>query len=259
MQHPARTTPTRLSSILDVSPRLRQVLGTPVELVLHATDFSGSLLHDCKAPAAIRALVELARAFLHAYENPGSLTPARLAELGPLVDVLLKHDRPDDVQALWVYAISVFDPDSPLHEMITTALSKPAKEMYMTLKEELLARGRKLGVAQGKKLGEARGRKLGEARGRKLGEARGMRVGEALGRAIGKAQALLEVLEQRQIPVSAAVRKRILGTRDERALQRWLERAITVTRAAELFEPTRRGRSGAEGTVVRTAWASASG
>jgi hypothetical protein len=89
-QHPARTTPTRLSSILDVSPGLRQVLGTPVELVLHAADFSGSLLRDRKASAAIRALVELARAFLHAYENPGSLTPTRLAELAPLVDVLLK-------------------------------------------------------------------------------------------------------------------------------------------------------------------------
>jgi len=252
-QHPARTTPIQLSSILDVSPRLRQVLGTPVELVLHAADFSGSLLHDRKAPAAIRALVELARAFLHAYENPGSLTRARLAELAPLVGVLLKHNRPDDVEALWVYAISVFDPDSPLHDMIMTAISKPAREMYMTLKDELLARGQKLGEARGQKLGEARGRKLGEARGRKLGE----ELGEARGRAIGKAQALLEVLEQRRIPVSAIVRKRILATRDELALQRWLERAITVTKAAELFEPIRREASGAKSAVERTALARA--
>jgi hypothetical protein len=235
-QHPARTTPARLSSILDVSPRLRQVLGTPVELVLHAADFSGSLLRDRKAPAAVRALVELARAFLHAYENPGSLTPERLAELAPLVDVLLKHDRPDDVEALWVYAISVFDPDSPLHDMITKAISKPAREMYMTLKNELIARGRKLGEARGRKLGEARGRRLGEARGRKLGEARGRKLGEVCGRAIGKAQALLEVLEQRRIPVSAGARKRILATRDELALQRWIESSLTVARATELFE-----------------------
>jgi predicted transposase YdaD len=228
-QHPARTTPTRLSSILDVPPRLRQVLGTPVELVVHASDFSGSLLRDRKAPAAIRALVELARAFLHAYDNPGSLTPARLAELAPLVDVLLKHDRPDDVEALWVYAISVFDPKSPIHEMITTAISKPAREMYMSLKDELLARG--------EKLGEARGRKLGEAR----------------GRAIGKAQALLEVLEQRRIPVAMAVRKRILATHDELALRCWLERAIVVTRAAELFERPSQVCGGSQPTVGRAA------
>jgi hypothetical protein len=171
------------------------------------------------------------RAFLHAYENPGSLTPARLAELAPLVDVLLKRDRPDDVQALWVYAISAFDPDSPLHEMITSAISKPAREMYMTLKDELLACGRKLGEAHGRKLGEARGRKLGEE------------IGEARGRAIGKAQALLEVLEQRRIPVSGVVRRRILATRDELALQRWIERAIAVTSAVELFEPPTVGRA----------------
>jgi hypothetical protein len=97
-QHPARTTPTRLSSILDVSPRLRQLLGTPVELVLHAADFSGSLLGDRKAPVAIRALVELARAFLHAHENPGSLTEARLGELAPLVGVLLKRRPPSSAQ-----------------------------------------------------------------------------------------------------------------------------------------------------------------
>jgi hypothetical protein len=252
-QHPARTTPTRLSSILDVSPRLRRSLGTPVELVLHAADFSGSLLGDPRAPAAIRALVELSRAFLHAYENPGSLTRARLRELAPLVDVLLKHDRPDDVQALWVYVLSVFGSDSPLHEMIMTAISQPAREIYMTLKEELLARGRKLGEARGKKLGEARGKKLGEARGKKLGE----EIGEARGRAIGKAQALLEVLEQREIAVSAAVRKRILATRDELALQRWIERAITVTKAAELFEPSSRGRRGSVTTVERPAPAQA--
>jgi hypothetical protein len=222
-------------------------VGQPVELVLHASDFSGSLLHDRKAPVAIRALVELARAFLHAYENPDSLTRARLRELAPLVDVLLKQNCPDDVQALWVYALSVFEPHSPLHEMITTAISKPAKEMYMTLKDELLTRGRKLGEARGRKLGEARGEKLGEARGRKLGEA----IGEARGRAIGKAQAVLEVLEHRGIPVSASVRKRILAMRDELALPQWIERAVTVTRAAELFEPASRGRKGSGGPSSR--------
>jgi predicted transposase YdaD len=227
-QHPARNTPTRLSSILDVSPWLRQLLGTPIELVMHADDFSGSVLGDRKAPAAIRALVELARAFLHAYENPGSLTPARLAELAPLVSVLLKHNRPDDVHALWVYAISVFAPGSPLHRMIMKSVDEPAQELYMTLKEALLARGEK----RGQKLGRAQGQKLGHAQGQKLG------------RAQGKAEALLGLLEQREVPVSASVRKRVLATRDELALQRWLAQALTVTMAAELFEPERRRKAG---------------
>ncbi len=180
-------------------------------------------------------------------------------ELAPLVDVLLKHDRPDDVQALWVYVISVYEPGSRLRAMITKAVSQPAREMYMTIEAQLLARGRKLGEARGRKLGEARGRKLGEARGRKLGEARGRKLGEARGRklgeargrAIGKAEALLGVLEQRGMPVSVGARRRILATDDERVLQQWLGRALTVETTAELFEPPPRGTAARSRVVAR--------
>jgi predicted transposase YdaD len=212
-QHPARNTPTRLSSILDVSPKLRRILGAPFEVDLLVDDFSGSVLGDEKAPAAIRALVEVARAFLHAYENPSSLTPKRMAVLAPLIDaLLLKHKRPDDVQALWVYVSSVFEAGSPLLEMITKSISTPAREMYMTIKEDLLA--------QGQAEGEARGRAL----------------------------ALLGMLEHRGVPISASVRKRVLATRDELALQRWIQRSLTVTSTAELFEPP---RGGVRSKVVR--------
>jgi predicted transposase YdaD len=227
-QHPARNTPTRLSTILDVSPCLRQLLGTPFEVDLLVDDFSGSLLGDRKAPVAIRALVELARAFLHAYKNPASLTRKRLVELAPLVDLLLKHDRPDDVHALWVYVISVYEPGSRLRAMITKAVSQPAREMYMTIEKELLARGQKLGEARGQKLGEARGR------------------------VIGKAEALLGVLEQRGVPVSASARRRILATHDERALQQWLGRALMVETVAELFEPQPRATA-SRSRAVRSA------
>lgn len=204
-QHPARNTPTQLSAILDVPPGLRRVLGAPFEVVLYVDDFSGSVLGDRKAPAAVRALVELARALLHAYGNPRSLTKARMARLAPLVDVLLRHKRPDDVEALWVYVISVFDIGSPLRRTFIKALSTPAREMYMTIEEELLARGQKIG----KKIGEAR----------------------------GKAQALLQVLERRGVPISASIRRRVLATRDERQLQRWLDHALSITSAEALFEP----------------------
>jgi hypothetical protein len=221
-QHPARTTPTRLSSILDVSPRLRRLLGVRFEVGLLVDDFSGSVLGDRRAPPAIRALVELARAFLHAHRNPSSLTRKRLATHAPLVGVLLEHGRPDDVHALWVYVLSVFEAGSPLHAMIMKSVGTPAREMYMTLREELLASGQKIG----------------------------QKIGEARGRAIGTAQAVLGVLEHRKVPVSASVRRRILATRDEAALQRWFDRAFSVGSAAELFEsPPSRSRARSPGAA----------
>lgn len=168
------------------------------------------MLGDRKAPAAVRALVELARALLHAYRNPRSLTRERMAELAPLVDVLLKHKRPDDVEALWVYVISVFGVGSPLRRTFIKALSTPAREMYMTIEEELLARGQK--------------------------------IGQQIGEAKGQAKALLQVLEQRHVPVSASIRRRVLATRDERQLQRWLDCALSIASAEELFEPAPRRR-----------------
>jgi predicted transposase YdaD len=225
-QHPARNTPVQLSGILDVPPRLRRLLGTPIQVDLHVDDFSGSILGDRKAPPATRALVELARALLHAYKNPRSVTRHRVAELAQQVDVLLKHKRPDDVAALWVYVISVFEASSPLRAMLVKSISQPAREMYMTIEEELLARGQRIG----KKIGEAKG----EVRGR------------ALGKAEGKAEAVLGVLEHREVPVSAAVRERVLAARDELELQQWFERAFTVASAEALFRSRQgpsRGRS----------------
>lgn len=56
------------------------------------------------------------------------------------------------------------------------------------------------------------------------------------GREEGRAQALLDVLEARGLTVSAAVRDRVLGTRDPEVLRGWLVRALTVSRAEELLE-----------------------
>ena len=87
-----------------------------------------------------------------------------------------------------VYVLSVFPKRSPLREMLVEAISQPAKELYMMLTEDLLAQGR--------------------------------RIGRKLGRARAKAEAVLGVLRHREIRVSAAVRKRVLGMRDELELQR---------------------------------------
>jgi Putative transposase, YhgA-like len=200
-QHPARNTPTRLSDLFPVPAGLRQLLGTPIELTMLVDDFSGSVMDDDQAPLATRALVELARALLHAYRNPGALPPSRIAELAPLFDILLEQKRPEDVRALWVYVISAFEAGSPLRALIVKSVSKEAKEMYITIEDELLARG------------------------------------EAKGRATARAESLLGVLEYRFITVPSSVRERVLSTQDDSQVRRWFERAFMIAAAHELFEP----------------------
>jgi Putative transposase, YhgA-like len=258
VQHPARNTPYRLTSILAMPPKLRRLLGTPVELALVVDDFSGSVLDDHAADPATRALVELARAFLHAYENPGSLTQARMATLATQLDILLARNSPDpdskscgkeDVRALCKYVIEVFEEGSPLRAMLRKAISQPVREVYMTIEEALLAKGEKRGIAKGEKRGIAKGEKRGIAKGEKRGiakgekkglakgEKRGLAKGEKRGIAKGRASAVLELLELRELPIPAPVRKRLLATHDEPLLRRWLARALSVPSAEALFEP----------------------
>lgn len=199
LQHPARNTPTRLSDIQPTSPRLRSLLGTPVELTMLVDDFSGSVMDDLETDLPTRALVELARAFLHAYENPGVITEQRIAELAPLFDILLEQGNPEDIEMLWVYVNSAFAADSPLRALILQAVSKTAKEEVMGIEDQW-----------------ACVRAEGEAKGR--------------------AKSLLGVLEHRAITISAAVRERVLATRDPSVLQRWFDRAFSVTSAEELVD-----------------------
>lgn len=203
LQHPARNTPVRLSDIQPTSPNLRGLLGTPVDLTMLVDDFSGSVMDDLETDLPTRALVELTRALLHAYDNPGTLTEQRIAELAPLFDVLLEHGRPEDVRMLWVYVISAFEADSPLRAVILQAISKITQEEVMGI-EDLLDCVRA--------------------------------ESEAKGRAMGEATSLLGVLQHRTIAVSEATRERVLATRDPSLLQRWFERAFSVTSAEELFE-----------------------
>jgi hypothetical protein len=64
--------------------------------------------------------------------------------------------------------------------------------------------------------------------------------GEAKGKVEGKveerAQAVLRVLEARRIAVQSATRQRITACTDLDALGRWLDRAVTVAEAEEIFE-----------------------
>ena len=89
-------------------------------------------------------LVELARAFLHAYENPGALTEARLRALAPLFEVLLGQDEPlatNDVTALWTYVLHGFEVGSPVRIMIEETIQGRPREMYTTIADSLIAEG----------------------------------------------------------------------------------------------------------------------
>ncbi len=223
LQHPAQDTPLQLSPLLDVPPRLREVVGAPFEARLFVGDFSGSVLDDPVAPLHVRALVELASAFLHAYKNASALTDARIAELAPLFDVVRERSGPDDIQALWTYLVEVFEEGSPLCERIGRAVSQPVREEYMTIKEMLIREGYESG------------RREGLESGRREGLESGRREGLESGRVAGKAEALLDVLELRTLAVPPWVRERVLATCDEPLLRRWLARAYTVGSAEELL------------------------
>lgn len=163
-------------------------------------DFSGSVMDDLETDLPTRALVELARAFLHAYGNPSSLTEQRLAELAPLFDVLLDHDRPGDVHILRVYVISAFDADPPLRDRILQAISEEAMRKLMPYEQDLIDKG------------------------------------EAKGEVKERARSVLGVLEHRAIAISTAVRERVLSTSDASLLQRWFDRAFSVASGEELVE-----------------------
>lgn len=98
----------------------------------------------------------------------------------------------------------------------------------MTIEANLLTKGRRIG------------RRICDARGwtERFGPdwARGFVQGWAKGSAYGKAEAVLGVLDHREVRVSATLRQRILAVRDERKLERWFGRAFTVTSAKKLFE-----------------------
>jgi hypothetical protein len=206
LQYPARNTPIQLSSLLDVPPALRDVVGNPFDARIFATDFSGSVLDDPVAPLHFRALVELACAFLHGYRNERSLTDERLAELAPLFDIVAEHFGPDDLQAFWTYITEVFEDGVQMCAKLMQSVSQPTREAYMTVQERWLAKGREQGLEQGLEQG----------------------------RAIGKAEMLLDVLELRQIPIPADVREQVLATRDEQRLRGWVERMLTIASAEEL-------------------------
>jgi len=214
VQPPAWSTPTQLSTVLDVSPRLRECFPSPIEAHAYVDDLSGSVLDDPEADSATLALVELTRAFLYAYGNPGSLTEARLATLVPLFDVLLSQPEPlatNDVRALLTYVLRGFEPGSPVRTLVEGAIEGRPKEMFISIADSLITEGRTAGLLEGRTAGLLEGRTAGLVR------------------------AVLRVLERRAVPISEAARERMTSSRDEQQLLRWLDRAVTAASAEDVF------------------------
>ena len=81
-------------------------------------------------------------------------------------------------------------------------------------------------------------------RGRAEGEAKGRAEGEAKGRAEGEAAALLKIVTRRGLTLTAEQRRRIMGCTDVAMLERWLDRALSVSSVAELLAAAPRAPRG---------------
>lgn len=68
------------------------------------------------------------------------------------------------------------------------------------------------------------------------GRQKGLDEGLSKGLVKGKAEAVLQLLSVRGVPVDSKVRQRILTCTDVGALERWLERAVTATRISDVLE-----------------------
>jgi hypothetical protein len=68
------------------------------------------------------------------------------------------------------------------------------------------------------------------------GEAKGLAEGEAKGEARGLVKAVLRLLDARGVHVDDASRQRIQGCMDVATLERWLDRALSATRLAEVLD-----------------------
>ena len=103
---------------------------------------------------------------------------------------------------------------------------------------ELAEQRAELRWQEGIQIGQERGRVEGRVEGRNEGRLEGIQVGEERGIQIGEEKGLrdgiLMVLRSRGVPIPAEVEARILACRDVAVLSAWLQRAVTLTDAAEL-------------------------
>jgi predicted transposase/invertase (TIGR01784 family) len=116
----------------------------------------------------------------------------------------LSREAPEDAATVMRYILSVAG-DEPLDTLRSRIVEiVPTTEHPMaSAAEQLIQRGKALGMAEGK--------------------------------AEGKAEGVLAVLESRGLTVTHEQHERILGCKDTAELDRWLRRAVTIATASDLF------------------------
>jgi hypothetical protein len=81
-----------------------------------------------------------------------------------------------------------------------------------------------------------KGEAMGIAKGEAMGIAKGEAMGVPKGEAIGIAKTIISVLEARGLTVTESQRQRVLDCTDVAQLNRWVDRSVTITDVAALFE-----------------------
>ncbi len=197
------TQPRCLSDLLDIPAALRGQLSSPIELTFEVDDLGDTVLTDQLGRDGIVALVELTRALLRLAFRPAEITRERVAPLAPLFEQVMDALGIDDVQALWTYVISAFDPNSPLRDILIEATSQEMQQVYATIYDEAVAKGKTQGLSQGTVTGEIK--------------------------------MLLRLLDKRGLSVDAARRQEVESCTDEAQLQDWFDRALTAKSIDEVF------------------------
>lgn len=214
--------PRCLSALLDIPDDLRKHYPPPVELWFDVDELGDSVLADARARDEAKALVQVARTLLRLAFRDDEVVPPTVAPLAPLLEKVMASFGVDDVEALWTYVITVFDPQSPLRDILIDAASPELKSVYATIYDEAVDKGR----TEGRREGRKEGRKEGRTEGRRT----------------GALDMLMHLLRRRGLALDPSQRRRLQECSDPAQLRRWLDRALEAETTAELFDGSTRDR-----------------
>ncbi|MEX1363574.1 MAG: Rpn family recombination-promoting nuclease/putative transposase [Nannocystaceae bacterium] len=194
------TAPRRLSELLDVPPQLDRAFPTPVELVFAVDELNETIVDDGLAAEEFVALVESTRALLRYAkfsDPPTSAADPRIRALGAQLDLVRERLGVEVLQTLLVYLLTAYRPRSGnLHDILLDSASKETRQMFTSMRDELIAEGRSEGMAT----------------------------------------MIVQLLRRRGLAVDDATRARVLGCSDETQLERWFDRAVTASSVEQLFD-----------------------
>lgn len=111
-----------------------------IHIVVRPHELVDAALDSKEGEPADRALMVVAFTLMHLYGNPDDRTEERIATIVPLFDALLDQEESrasEDVRTLWAYVVEAFEPGSAVRELLVNAVSPRAREVYLSVVEEL--------------------------------------------------------------------------------------------------------------------------